>query len=63
MALKVGDEAPDFDLASTIGDKDGINERATFLVDRQGKVRYAHVNEIGKERDNTGLMSALLALR
>jgi peroxiredoxin len=44
-------------------DGDNINERATFLIDREGKVRYAHVNEIGKERDNSGLLSALRALR
>jgi peroxiredoxin len=44
-------------------DPDNINERATFLIDREGKVRYAHVNEIGEERDNRELLSALRSLR
>jgi peroxiredoxin len=44
-------------------EKDNINERATVLIDRQGKVRYAHVNEIGKERDNTELLKTLQQLR
>ena len=44
-------------------DKDNINERATVLVDRQGIVRYVHVNEIGKERDNADLLKALHTLR
>lgn len=43
-------------------EKDNMNERATVLVDRQGVVRYVHVNEIGKERDNSELLKALQAL-
>ena len=44
-------------------DKDGISERATVLIDKQGVVRYTHVNEIGKERDNTELLKTLQGLR
>jgi peroxiredoxin len=40
-------------------DKDNISERATVLIDREGRVRYVHVNEIGKERDQTELLKAL----
>lgn len=43
-------------------EKDNINERATILIDREGIVRYVHVNEIGKERDSSELLRVLQGL-
>ena len=62
----LSDFQPRGDVARKFGvwrDKDGISERATVLIDRQGVVRYVRVNEIGKERDNSELLSALQNLR
>ncbi len=42
---------------------DSINERATVLIDREGTVRYVHVNELARERDTSELLKTLKELR
>jgi peroxiredoxin len=41
---------------------EGFAERATFVIDKQGIVRYAEVHEIGKVPDRTKALDALGAL-
>ena len=40
----------------------GVARRATFLVDRDGFVRYATVNEVAEPRDPAALKAAIAAL-
>ena len=40
----------------------GFAERAMFVVDRQGVIRYAHVHPIGEAPDNKPLLEALQKL-
>jgi len=44
-------------------DRAGAAVRGTFLVDRDGVVRWSLVNEIGTARDFSGYREALAALR
>lgn len=37
----------------------GINERAVFIVDKQGKIIFARVYELGREPDYEELVAAL----
>jgi len=37
----------------------GITQRATVVIDKQGVVRYVHVNEILQQRDNKEIEKAL----
>jgi peroxiredoxin (alkyl hydroperoxide reductase subunit C) len=41
----------------------GAATRGTFLIDREGVVRWSLVNEIGQARDFSGYHEALAALR
>lgn len=43
-------------------DDKGINQRATVVIDKQGVVRYVHVNEILQQRDNKEIEKALQQL-
>ncbi len=40
----------------------GFAERAMFVIDRQGVIRYAHVHPIGEVPDNTPVLDALRKL-
>jgi len=40
----------------------GINERAVFIVDKQGKIAYARVYELSQEPDNEECLEALKKL-
>lgn len=40
----------------------GFAERALFVVDKQGRVRYAHVNPLGEVPDNEPVFEVLRAL-
>ena len=40
-------------------DDKGITQRATVVIDKQGVVRYVHVNEILEQRDNKQIHKAL----
>ena len=44
-------------------DRAGAAVRGTFLLDRDGVVRWSLINEIGKARDFSGYREALAALR
>jgi alkyl hydroperoxide reductase subunit AhpC len=37
----------------------GINERAVFIVDKQGKIAFSRVYELGQEPDYTELVTEL----
>ena len=54
-----GDVASRFGLY--LGDK-GITNRATVVVDKEGTVRYVHVNEILQQRDNQEIEKVLQQL-
>lgn len=43
-------------------DDKGITQRATVVIDKQGVVRYVHVNEILQQRDNKEIEKALQQL-
>ena len=40
----------------------GINERAVFIVDKQGKIVYSRVYELSQEPDNEDCLEALRKL-
>jgi peroxiredoxin len=44
-------------------EKDGISERALFVVDKQGRIAWAKTYEIPEQPDNAELHAALRALR
>jgi|SRR4051812_36691004 alkyl hydroperoxide reductase subunit AhpC len=37
----------------------GINERACFIVDKEGKIAFAHVYDLGQQPDNEDLFEVL----
>jgi peroxiredoxin (alkyl hydroperoxide reductase subunit C) len=43
-------------------DKAGMAVRGTFLIDKQGSVRFAEVNEPGQARDQEGWKKAIAAV-
>lgn len=43
-------------------DDKGITQRATVVIDKQGVVRYVHVNEVLQQRDNKEIEKALQQL-
>jgi peroxiredoxin len=43
--------------------ENGTSERATFVIDKKGIVRYAEVHPMGSVPDRTGAIEALRAIR
>jgi len=43
--------------------EEGFPERALFLIDRQGVIRYAHVGELRTQPDNRVILEELRKLR
>ncbi|MBI2212651.1 MAG: redoxin domain-containing protein [Acidobacteria bacterium] len=43
-------------------DDKGINERAIFIIDKQGKVAYIDVHDIGEQPENAQIIEALREL-
>jgi len=43
-------------------DADGISERALFIVDKEGKIAYVDIHEIGDQPDNEELFDVLKKL-
>ncbi len=43
-------------------DKDGISERALFVVDKEGKIAYKDIHDIGDQPDNEELFEVLRKL-
>ena len=41
---------------------DGVSERATFIIDKAGTIRYAHVSDINERPDLGEIINALAAL-
>jgi len=41
----------------------GINERAIFIVDKQGKIAFAQIYDLGEQPDNEEVFEALRALK
>lgn len=40
-------------------DKDGISERAIFIVDKEGKIAYKDIHDISDQPDNEDLLDVL----
>ena len=40
----------------------GINERAVFIIDKQGKIAYAKVHDLGEQPDNEDCFEVLRKL-
>ena len=60
----IGQLAPDFTLPSTSGTDVALSHcRACFLIDRQGILRWVHVEaELGHRRDDDELLAQIAAL-
>jgi peroxiredoxin len=61
----LADFHPRGDVASRFGlylEDKGITNRATVVVDKEGTVRYVHVNEILQQRDNQEIEKVLQQL-
>jgi peroxiredoxin len=41
----------------------GISERAIFIVDKEGKIAFAHVYDLGQQPPNEDLLESLRKLR
>jgi peroxiredoxin len=54
-----GEVARKFDAYRTA---DGISERAIFIVDKEGRVAYKDIHDIGDQPDNEDLFEALRKL-
>jgi len=61
----LSDFEPKGEVARAFGayrDKDGISERALFVVDKEGKVAYKDIHDIGDQPDNEELFDVLRKL-
>lgn len=61
----LADFHPKGDVAKAYGayrNADGISERALFVIDKDGKVAYADIHEIGKQPDNEVIHDVLRKL-
>ena len=61
----LSDFEPKGEVASLFGayrDKDGISERALFIVDKDGKIAYKDIHDIGDQPDNEELFDVLRKL-
>jgi peroxiredoxin len=61
----LSDNYPYGDVARRYGvfrEKDGISERAVFVIDKQGTVRWSKVYDIPQHPDNTDVFDALAEL-
>jgi peroxiredoxin len=61
----LSDNYPYGDVARKYGvfrEKDGISDRAVFLVDKQGKIRWSRVYDIPQHPDNEDVFTALTEL-
>lgn len=61
----LSDFHPKGDVAKKYGvyaDDHGIAQRATIIIDKQGVVRFTHVNELVKERDLSAFLDVLKSL-
>jgi peroxiredoxin len=61
----LGDFHPKGEVAKSYGawrDADGISERALFVVDKEGKVAYVDIHDIGDQPDNEVLFDVLKKL-
>jgi peroxiredoxin len=43
-------------------DKDGISERALFVIDKEGKIAYKDIHDISKQPDNEEIFDVLRKL-
>ena len=61
----LSDFHPKGEVAKSYGawrDADGISERALFIVDKEGKIAYVDIHDIGDQPDNEELFDALKKL-
>ena len=58
----LSDFEPKGEVARAFGayrDKDGISERAIFIVDKEGKIAYKDIHDISDQPDNEDLLDVL----
>jgi peroxiredoxin len=58
----LSDFEPKGEVARAFGayrDKDGISERAIFIVDKEGKIVYKDIHDISDQPDNEDLLDVL----
>jgi len=58
----LADFNPKGEVAKSYGawrDADGISERALFIVDKEGKIAYVDIHDIGDQPDNEELFDVL----
>jgi len=58
----LSDFEPKGEVARAFGayrDKDGISERAIFIVDKEGKIAYKDIHDISDQPDNEDLFDVL----
>jgi peroxiredoxin len=61
----LSDFEPKGEVARAFGayrDADGISERAIFIVDKEGKLAYKDIHDIGDQPDNEDLLDVLRKL-
>ena len=61
----LSDFEPKGEVARAFGayrDKDGISERAIFIVDKEGKIAYKDIHDISDQPDNEELFDVLRKL-
>ena len=63
MTVEIGDEAPDFELPDQHGTPVKLSSfRGTFVIDKEGVVRWKVVHPIPQARDIADYQKALAAL-
>jgi peroxiredoxin len=58
----LSDFEPKGEVARSFGayrDKDGISERAIFIIDKEGKIAYKDIHDISDQPDNEDLFEVL----
>lgn len=61
----LSDFEPKGEVARAFGayrEADGISERALFIVDKEGRIAYKDIHDIGDQPDNEDLLEALRKL-
>src|SRR3954469_13906040 len=58
-----GEVAREYDIFRTGDPIPGINERAIYVVDKRGKIAFAHVYELGQQPDTQEVFDTLAELQ
>jgi lipoyl-dependent peroxiredoxin subunit C len=61
--LTIGDRFPSFTALGVLDEREGVALRARFIVDPQGVIRFASVNELSVGRNPAEVLRVLDALQ